>query len=559
MIPRYYQTDGVNSVWNYFCAFLGNPIVAMPTGTGKSYVIAMLLQKAFFSYPGSRVLCATHVKELIEQNAQEILDLWPMAPLGIYSAGIGRKEVRPITFAGIASIATKAQLLGWIDFVIIDECHLLGPEEDSMYRELIAALTLLNSKVKVVGLTATPYRLGQGLLTDPTFTKDGKPKPPLFTDICYDITKRDAFNRLVEEGFICTLISRKTDVELDVSKVHTMGAGGDFKQGELERAVDHDETTYAALREAIALGHDRKHWLVFATGKSHIEHIVAALESLGISARGVHSKTSKEDRKKFIEEFKTGKVRALVNNKIFTTGFNFKPIDLIIDLQPTTSASKHVQKYGRGTRPSPETGKVNCLVLDFAGNRRRLGPINDPILPKSRGAATGKAGQALVRVCQSCFTYNEIHATVCCNCGEWFPPPEVKINDTAETEDMIVGAPPRYDVLKVKNVDFATYVTRNPNKPKIPSLLVTYHCGQRNFMEWQCFEHTGIASKRARDWWRDAADDWESKPPESVADAIKNLNRIRRATHLRIWVNTPDPKIMSYDYSNTGFGTVLPP
>lgn len=559
---RYYQTEAIAAIYDYFRKYApnaGNPIVALPTGTGKSIVIAEFLRGLFCKWPGQRVMMLTHVKELIAQNFAELLELWPMAPAGIYSAGLGRKEVRPITFAGIKSVVGKGDLFGWVDIVLIDECHLVSPDDDTAYELFLAELRAINPKVKVVGLTATPYRLGQGLLTEPT-ERNGKVKPSFFTDICYDITQRDAFNRLIEEGYLCNLIPKKTNTQFDVSQVEVRG--GEFVAGQLQKAVDVDELTYAAVAELVHLGQDRKHWLLFGTGTKHCEHIVAALDSFGIPAACVHSKTSDVDRDKNVADFKASRIRALVNNVIFTAGFNFRPIDLIGDFQPTTSASRHVQKYGRGTRMSPETGKENCLVLDFAGNTRRNGPINDPVIPKRKGKKLdGEINLAPVKLCVSCSTWNHASKKVCEHCGGAFPvfaSLDPKINATASTDALIaVGAPAEVLIFKVDRVEYRRHLPHH-SSDKPPSLKVEYYCGLRQFSDFVCLEHEGFASKKGRDWWRECAEDCNTEPPKTVAEALQRLEVLQRPSHIRVWVNCKVPRVMAYDYSGTAFGTEKP-
>ena len=552
---RWYQREGIQAFFDYFARYTGNPIGAFPTGTGKSYIIAYFLWETFRQWPAQRVMMLTHVKELIAQNFAELVELWPSAPAGIFSAGLGRKEVRPIVFAGIKSVVGKGSLFSHIDLVIIDECHLVSPADDTAYEGFVAELRAINPKCKVIGLTATPYRLGQGLLTEPT-DRDGKIKPPLFTDICYDITGVDAFNRLIAEGYLCNLIPKQTASKLDVSGVKIIG--GEFAQGALQDAVDKDEVTYACIQETIQLAHDRKHWLVFATGVRHSEHVASMLDACGVSAAVVHGKTPGDKRDDYVKKFKAGEIRALVNPIVFTTGFNFPAIDCIVDLAPTSSASRHVQKYGRGTRVAP--GKPNCLVLDFAGNTKRNGPINDPVIPKRRrrkGEAAEEERGAPVRLCPHCATWNHARALVCITCKGEFPPPSVNINPDASTDALIVGAAPVVEVFKVDRVEYRKH-TPHYMSGKPPSLRVEYFAGLRLFTEWICLEHEGYPAKKARDWWRNAANDFDTEPPTTIDDALACLEVLQRPSHIRVWVNTKQPRIMDYDYSGSAFGNQVP-
>lgn len=566
MTLRWYQREAIQAIYDYFARWTGNPILALPTGTGKSYVIAYFLFEIFKKWPGQRILCLTHVKELIAQNYKELVGdpndrvnfpgLWPSAPAGIFSAGLGRKEVRPIVYAGIKSVVGKGALFGHIDIVLIDECHLVGPADDTAYESFLAELRAINPKVKVIGLTATPFRLGQGLLTEPTEV-NGKVKPPLFTDIAYNICGVEPFNRLIAEGHLAPLVPKKTRTAIDVSGVKIIG--GEFAQGQLQTAVDKEEITYACIQESIQLAADRKHWLVFGTGIRHCEHIASMLDACGISAVAVHSKTPDDARDKAVEDFKGGRIRALVNPVLYTVGFNHKPIDCILDLAPTSSASRHVQKYGRGTRPA--VGKANCLVLDFAGNTKRNGPINDPVIPKrrrKRGEGVDEVErQAPVRLCPTCATWNHARASFCSECKGEFPPPSVKLEAEASTEEIIIGQAAINEIFLVNHVDYKKHSPHHTSG-KPPSLKVNYHCGERVFTDWICLEHGGYASKKGRDWWRRAADDHVTEPPATIDEAIANLQTLQRPTHLKVWVNTKAPKILDYDYTGSAFGTQVP-
>jgi DNA repair protein RadD len=298
---RPYQFAAVESVYSYFGTKAGNPIVAMPTATGKSVVIAEFCKQALTAYPDQRILVATHQKELIEQNHQKLVDHWPQAPAGIFSASVGRREVAPITFVGIQTVAKKAALFGHVDLMLIDECHLVGASQNTQYLLFIDALKAANPNIKVVGFTATPYRLGMGMLTE----------GGIFTDICFDLTERLTFNRLIAEGYLCPLIARKTSVELDVTEVEKQG--GEFVQKQLQDAVDRSPITSAALKEAIAAGGDRKHWLIFAAGLEHAGHISEMLNLMGVPCAVVSGDLPKSERERLLLDFRLGKYRAVVN------------------------------------------------------------------------------------------------------------------------------------------------------------------------------------------------------------------------------------------------------
>lgn len=533
--PRSYQIEAAHSVPNYFQTNSGNPVIAMPTGTGKSVVIAMILQMVYHYWPSQRVMVLTHVKELIQQNYDKLMTLWPAAPAGVYSAGLNRKESnRRITFAGIGSVAKKAALFGHIDLVFIDEAHLVSPNDETLYQLFLAALKEVNPNLRVIGFTATPWRLGTGRITE-----DG-----IFTDVCFDITGMQAFNRLIAEGYLAPLIPRQTKMMLDIDGVHMRG--GELIASELQHAVDKYEITQAAIRETLELAHDRRHWLIFASGVEHACNIADMLNDMGIPTVAIHSKMGDAQRDQAILDFKSGKYRAAVNNNVLTTGFDFPGIDCIVVLRPTASTVLWVQMLGRGTRPfeCAEYKKENCLVLDFAGNTRRLGPINDPVIPRKKGAKAG--GEAPVKLCGSCATYNHASVTHCCYCGAEFSF-QVKLKQTAASDELLRGDAPLVEVFKVDHITYSTH-----EKAGRPIMMkVTYYCGLRSFSEYVCIQHDGFAQRKARQWWRERS----SAPfPESTEAALVQTDSLTAATHLRIWVNKQYPEILSHCFDGTAFG-----
>lgn len=357
---RYYQDAADAALWDYFrnkpALVEGrivprNPLVAMPTGTGKSLSIGRFIAGAVKAYPQTRVLMMTHVKELIEQNANKLLEIWPEAPLGIYSAGLGKKQLAPIVYAGVQTIKNNIDKLGRIDFAIIDEAHLLSPKDDGTYKDIITRLQAVNPYMPVIGFTATPYRLGIGSLTN-----NG-----IFTDTAIDLTTLEAFNRLVNEGYLAPLVTkRRGNIVVDTSNVGL--SNGEYKQAELQRAADDTQLTNAIVYDILinAYSAGRSSAIIFASGIEHAQHISDCFAHYGVEVPAVHSKMESGQRDRILQDFKAGRYWGMVGNNIFTTGFDHPPIDFIACVRPTTSTGLWVQMLGRGTRPS--FGKHNCIA-----------------------------------------------------------------------------------------------------------------------------------------------------------------------------------------------------
>lgn len=559
---RYYQEEAVVSIFEYFTKKAGNPVVGLPTGTGKALVIADFIKRALRCYPKTRFMIATHRKELVDQDYRELLEIWPSAPCGIYSAGLKRKELHyPITFCGIQSAGKCPEDFGFIDLLLVDECHMISHKADTQYVKAIEALKRRNPLLKVVGFTATPYRIGLGMITE----------GPIFDDLCIDYTGFEKFNELLDKGYMAPLVPRKTEQELDVSGVGTHA--GEFIQEDLQREVDKESITRGALAETLQHAHDRKHWMVFCAGTQHADHATQYLNEMGIPAAACHSNLmghnvripplpGESPADAALRAFKTGQVRALVGCEIFTTGFNFRPVDCIVVLRPTMSAVLWVQLLGRGTRPSPETGKKDCLVLDFAANTRRLGPINDPVIPRKKGQK--KTGLVPYKICPACQTYNHTRARFCICCQHEFPQ-HVAVSTVAATEELIrrekpkpeeyqAPPPPVVDEYPVTRVEYAKHLSRDRTKP--PSLRVSFYSGPTVFNEFLCLEHSGFARKKARDQWRLMAANGpeghlHTDPPETVDDALARLDTVTPPRRIRVLIHSEEgkwPEVVGYDF-----------
>lgn len=539
LTDRLYQTRAVDALWNYFYEHSGNPIIAMPTGTGKSIVIGRFVKRALQTYPGQRILMTTHVKELIEQNYQKLLSIWPSAPAGIYSAGLGRRDIAPVTYCGIGSVWRNPSQFGHVDLMLIDECHLLSPNADTMYGKFIAGLKEKNPRLKVIGLSATPFRLGMGMLTE---------EGGLFSDVCYDISSKQEFNKLIADGYLVRLVPKRTVQQLDVSGVRMQG--GEFMQQDLQMAVDKEAVTYYACKEMLAMAHDRRSWLVFTTGIQHTEHVAEVLSrDFGVTCAPVHSKLPPATRDAYIRRFKHGELQCLVNNNILTTGFDHPHIDFIGVLRPTNSPVLWVQMLGRGTRPAD--GKTDCLVADFAGNTARLGPINDPVLPKKKGKRSSP-GQAPVKVCESCNAYNPASVRFCENCGYEFHT-SLKHGATASDLALIADDKAEEPVVEVYPVNTVTYALHS-KAGRPPSVRVSYFCGFKMFQEWLCFEHSGYALHKAHDFWRESFPYPEGTLkdqkwlPQTTQEAIAYSSYLRTPKAISVWTNRKQPQVMSHVY-----------
>lgn len=470
---RDYQQRSIDQLYDWFTKNDGNPCLVLPTGAGKSHIVAALCKDAVRNWPNTRILMLTHQKELIEQNAEKMRLHWLNAPMGIYSASIGKRQLgEPITFAGIQSVAKKSDLLGRVDLVIIDECHLVNHKNEGGYRTLLSKLQAINPDLRVVGLTATPYRLGHGLITD---------KPAIFDALIEPVS----IDELISLGYLSPLRSKITTTELSTEGVHKRG--GEYIESELQKAVDVEEKNIAIVDEVIRLADNRKAWIFFCAGVQHAGHIAEALRVRGITAEVVTGETPKAERANILRNFKAGRIQALTNANVLTTGFDAPSIDLIAMLRPTMSPSLYVQMAGRGLRIAPN--KKDCLVLDFAGVVQQHGPIVSVQAPDKAGEGTGETP---VKVCDNCNELCHLSVRECPSCGEPFPPPKPKPL-LLHTDD-IMGKE-SHD-LEVSAWLWSKHISRTTGKEM---LKVTYYgdLSDKPISEYLTIQHDGYAGQKA--------------------------------------------------------------
>ena len=479
---RPYQEAAIRGLYAYWEQGKGrNPLLVAPTGSGKTPMIGRIVSDAL-AY-NSRVVIVTHVKELIDQGARTLRAMIPNAEIGIYSASLKSKDLsRPITYAQIQSIHKRAHDMPAPDLVIIDEAHLVPAKSSTRYGKFLAAILARNPECKILGLTATPYRLGQGWLH--------KGEEALFDGIAHDIKIGD----LMDDGWLSPIISKAVKQSIDLRGVRIKG--GEYREDDLAKAASDPMLVQSAADEIVQRGANRNSWLVFCCGVGHAELVLEAIQAHGIDAEILIGSHGLDERDNRIARFKSGALRCLVNVNVLTTGFDAPNVDLLAILRATQSPSLYVQMVGRGTRL--HEGKKNCLVLDYGSNVNRHGLIDD-IKPKTPGK-----GEEPIKTCPSCDSHIPIGVMVCPDCGFVFetePQPIKPRHDSkAYNGAFLKSQAPREPLRKYKYlpVCHVTYsIHKKEGKPD--SLKVTYHCGLSTANEWLCPEHGGYATQKYHD------------------------------------------------------------
>ena len=507
--PRWYQSEANEAVWKYLNEKSGNCVAVLPTGAGKSLLIALLIQQALEF--GGRVVVLAHRKELLQQNADEIRGLIPGVDVGIYSAGLKSREIHnAVVVAGIQSVFRKAADLGRRQMVLIDECHLISDLEESMYQQFFAGID--QPGLRLVGLSATPFRTGTGPICGPDRQ---------FQRIVFEAKTA----QLIAEGFLCPITNKPSDLKIDTDKVGLRG--GEFIESEMQAAFDVDEKVQAACAEIIEKTQGRHSVLVFASGVHHAEQIAELLPDSAV----VTGETLPIERAETLRRFVAGELRFLVNVDVLTTGFNAKCVDAIAILRATMSPGLFCQMVGRGLRL--HESKTNCLLLDFGGNIARHGSIDDENFGRSEGK--GRAGIAAEngrgKKCPSCELDVSPSTVVCPECNFIFPRErELKHDTTADESSQLTGSMPPEE-WEVKDVVVRVHTKKDDGEAP-QTVRVDYVCTKEGesgnlatitIPEWTCPGHPNgnFARLKFLAWWdaRSLCD-----PPDNATDAVLLIN-----------------------------------
>lgn len=542
---RTYQRESIDAILNYWQqGEAGNPLIELATGTGKSVVLAQLKKELLLGWPLMRVLVLVHVRELVAQNYQQLLRLWPQAPAGINSAGLGRRDFnQPIIFASVQSVYKNPERLGKRDLVLIDEAHLTPQGSNGMYHKLLDGLRRINPNLRVAGCTATPYRLDSGRLD--------KGKERLFDRIVYSYGIHEG----VRDGYLSPLTSKGMKSEINVKDVAKRG--GEFIAGALEKAADQSDLVAAACDEIIKHGGARRSWLLFCSGVDHAAHVSEELVQRGISSAVVTGETPKSERDRILTSFKAGSIRAVCNMSVLTTGFDAPNTDLIAMLRPTLSTGLYVQMLGRGTRIAPT--KKDCLVLDFSGNVRRHGPVDLIDVggkSKGEGAATDvavKTETVRAKECPECSSLVAIQTMLCPDCGHhWQSAP--KHEAKADSQAQVMSGRDADGYVPVSDVQYYKHEKKSGSrvdfsKSESPTTLrVSYGVGVSVVNDWKCFSHPqgSYPQRFASSWWLEAGG--KSPVPVSVDEALARCDELRAPAAIKYAVEDGFKKVVARCY-----------
>jgi DNA repair protein RadD len=479
-------------------------------------------------------LILAHVKELLEQTADKLRLVCPELEFGIYSAGLKRRDTdASVIVAGIQSVYRRACELDAFDLVLVDECHLIPIEGDGMYRQFLSDAKVVNPNLRIVGFTATPFRLKTG----PICTPDG-----FLNHICYEVGVRE----LIRDGYLCPLISKAGRAKADTSSLHVRA--GEFIADEVEAMMDEDWLVQSACEEIVDQTSNRNSCLIFASGIQHGRHIVETLRNEhGIDCGFVCGETPPSERDEVLKRFKAGDLKYLSNVNVLTTGFDSPRIDCVALVRPTMSPGLYYQMVGRGFRLH-ET-KQNCLILDFGDNVVRHGPV-DALRVEAKDRV---GGAAPAKECPQCRSVIAAGFAACPECGHVFPPRSEAQHAAKASEAGVLSGQATVSTYNVEDVFYSVHTKRGADEDAPKSLRVDYRVGWHKYKsEWICFEHQGYARQKAEAWWRRRSSDPIPDTAQCALEIIEGGGlAVTNSIKVRSVAGDPYDRIVDYELGDT--------
>ena len=357
---RPYQQDAVNAGVDYFKSkSKKNAILILPTGAGKSIVISNIIAPL-----DGKTIILQPSKEILEQNFAKYVTYGYYAT--VYSASAGQKKIDRVTFCTIGSIIKKKHLFTGLKNIIIDECHLVKAK-GGMYEEFIKSFP----EAKVLGLTATPYRLSNDSYgAQLKFLTRTRPK--IFSSILYYVQNSVLF----DAGYLSKLEYFSFDV-VDRSALQMNSSGTDFTEASLKRYYKIIDMPSIIVKYSAQLLAKRKNLLIFCSLIEEAQSVVKRIPGAVL----LTGETKKEERERILSRFKKGIIKCLVNVGVLTTGFDYPELETVLIARSTMSLSLYYQIVGRGMRIAPT--KENAWIVDLGGNVKFFGKVETMEIRKS--------------------------------------------------------------------------------------------------------------------------------------------------------------------------------
>jgi len=527
-----------------------NVLLQAPCSFGKSYLLSKVIKDLVASWQGMRVLLLVHQDILVKQARKSIVDVAPELrdSIGIACASVQAKKVlyKQITIASRQTLINLLDKIDDIDLCIVDEVHLMaipGREEKTQYEKIIESLRSFNPKMRLFGVTATPYRLNTGYI----YGEECRPDlSPIFSRLHHKcevdtLTKREFLAPLIGK------VAKNDSLTQDLTQVKKQM--GEFVISDLAEVMNREVYLNFIMEAYKKHATDRTHTMVFCVNIDHAEKVCKIFESNGVNTYICHSKLNKKENTKALNDFGE-KGGVICNVAKLTTGLDIPAIDCIIMARRTASTALYAQIIGRGMRI--HDGKENCLIIDLVGNCELHGFNLDDlniIVPNKAPGETGSINQD--KLCPECeslifYTYKK-----CPDCGYVFSAEEIELAEKKHDPELVAAGfgkqpPTWYDVFET------TYFEHISRKNKKVMMKVHHDCGA-NMMQPKFFcayimfpdHYSGFPVKKSRGFWSLRTDD---DFPETVEEALFLADTLAKPTRILIDENGKYPEILNYDF-----------
>lgn len=564
MTLRPYQQEALEAV---LAAFRDqqNVLLQAATGAGKTIIFSELIRLFRQKWPSINILILAHREQLVRQAYDKLLKVWPE---GIDQVGIACHSVatksdldKPVIIGSVQTVARQLNDMHEVKLMIIDEVHMMPPMAKegaaaSQYEQIIQVMRSKYAKLRILGVTATPYRLGWGYIYGQDTATDGRkcedPARNWFSDLTYSIS----IKHLTEEGHLCPM-RMFTVEEPDFSDVG-LNTAGDYNEKVLGQKMSEKLHLGSILRALNEYATDRHHIVIFTVTIEHAKAVLSELRDHNWNAVLVHSLMPKKEAEANLASFNAGEAEIIVNVGKLTEGWDCPIADCIMLCRPTKSTALYVQMVGRGLRLAD--GKPDCLVLDLAGCFAEHGAVNTPKVRKGRGkkeevicpvcktvnpatnlycsacssllrapsASEENTGSMLCPNCKSPSSGRTIFCPVCGFALRWVENKRVELHEINLEEDLDNTKPCPAKILKKPVGDF-DYVSKKGRR----MLRITYYLGLQNkkapLRVYDYWDIEGLANNNPYGAQR-AAKKWEAFgqaiAPQTLDEARNRWNEL---------------------------------
>jgi len=512
IVLRQYQQEALDTIISAI-PVQNNILTMAATGAGKTIIFCKLIESLLSQWPKIRIGILAHRRELIGQAQDKLIKVWPQAPIGIAcaSTGVSVDTERPVVIGSIQTLVRRVEETEPFDIIIVDEAHRIPPmNKKSQYQIWLSAMKKYNPNVRVLGFTATPFRLGHGYIY-------GDIKKPENENLFQSLSYRIGIKKLQDLNYL-TQYRAKEVVNIQ-SELKSVRVSGDFNIRDLSDVMSKQEHVGSAVSAVEKYAPDRKRIVVFCVTIDHAEKVKKAF---GGQAAAVHSKMPLAQRDMILRQFEAGRIRVLCNVGVLTEGWDSPAVDCVVMCRPTKSAALYVQMIGRGLRPHPD--KTDVLILDLSSNCSVHGDPDSPHVPIPNRNGNS---DPIFKCCPQCFELNPVGAKICKSCGyEW--PVEVKEqNGTPEMKDVIFNRKPESMVMEIQHSTIEDFISKKGNRMlklslacRLPDSVVTNWVNE--FFDFEG-NASGWTKGKARRVWGALVG---TEPPESVDEAMNRQGEL---------------------------------